>query len=68
MKAILKSIKKFLSVAFYFPKIPSAKFQLNDDKAKAIVARLSRGNISLQMGLYITKEEQDRLLDELNKN
>lgn len=45
--------------AFRLPRSLSAEQERNESQAieKKIVARLARGNVSLQFGRYLTKEE-----------
>lgn len=53
------NILNTIRLAFWSPKLPEDPEKAKQASARRIVSRLARGNVRLQRGQYVTREELD---------
>lgn len=51
------NILNTIRLAFWRPKLPEDPEKAKRESARRIVSRLARGNVRLQRGQYVTREE-----------
>ena len=60
MRSIMRYIVRSIQLAFYNPKVPTRTEEDRRLADRRIVRRLSNGNILLQRGEYVTREDLDK--------
>ena len=54
------NILNTIRLAFWSPKLPEDPEKAKRESVRRIVSRLARGNVRLQRGQYVTREELDK--------